>query len=1255
MSILQISKIQQRSGNLVDLPQLDEAEFGWASDTKQLFIGKTTPNENIEVLTSYSQLNFNQINGTVGNIAIDPNTISNGQVLAFNGTDWVNKGGNVGGLLTLGEVSNVKIDGGAIGYVLETDGLGNLSWTPKASLTVVSSIQNVTQADPAVVTTTQDNLFTSGLRITITDAPGMVQLNGNSFFVNILTSNTFALYSDANLTTTIDSTGFNAYSFTTAVSTSNSTNQVTVGDSNVFVLNQEVQFIGDLTGSSILSNTPYYIKTIPTTTAITISEDLLPNGVAGNTKILTTATLTGANVFGTGGRAIASSGLGGGNATAGGANGTVQFNNTNLLDGDADFTWNTGLSPKLLTVVGNSNVGNLNASGVVTATRLISNIATGTAPLVVSSTTQVANLNSATAGTVITAAQPNITSVGTLTSLTVSGNTTSGNISTAGALSVTGNANTGNLGTSRVIATGNISATQLISNIATGTAPLVVSSTTQVANLNSATAGTVITAAQPNITSVGTLTSLTVSGNANTGNLGTNRVIATGNISATQLISNIATGTAPLVVSSTTKVANLNADLLDGFTTSTSDTADTIALRDSSGNISANYFVGNGSQLTGITVSAGSIILNGTSNVNIPSTNGNITVSVNGNSNVIVVTGNSVDINGNISVSNNANITGNANVGNLNATNIAGNGASLTNLNASNLSTGTIPSARLSGSYSISVTSATTAGTVTTNAQPNITSVGTLTSLNVSGNTSFTGSNISLGLINNIRILGGSSGQVLTTDGTGNLTWSSGPTVTVAETVSNNAQPNITSVGALISLAVTGNITSGNVYANSGTIGALRLSGEGGNISNIQGANVTGTVPSATTVTLGAQPNITSLGTLNALTVSGNANVGNIGATNFIGGGGNLTNINASNVSTGTLPSARLTGSYDISVTNANTAGTVTTAAQPNITSVGTLSSLSVTGNISAGNVSATNISGSGTNITSLNANNFSTGTIANTRLSGTYNINITGSAGTVATVTTNAQPNITSVGTLTGLTVSGGTNLATSSGNVGIGITSPEDRLDLGSGNLRFKAALGGLGTYGIIRSYNTLAPTSPATAIRFIRDVSDAGNDGAICLDTVNTERMRITSAGNVGIGITSPDSLLQVNGNARITSLGVGTTASGTTGEIRATNNITAYFSDDRLKTRLGTISNALEKVLTLTGFYYEPNDTAQALGYTKQKEVGVSAQEVQSILPEVVVPAPIDETYLTVRYEKLIPLLIEAIKELKTEIDDLRNKQ
>ena len=77
------------------------------------------------------------------------------------------------------------------------------------------------------------------------------------------------------------------------------------------------------------------------------------------------------------------------------------------------------------------------------------------------------------------------------------------------------------------------------------------------------------------------------------------------------------------------------------------------------------------------------------------------------------------------------------------------------------------------------------------------------------------------------------------------------------------------------------------------------------------------------------------------------------------------------------------------------------------------------------------------------------------------------------------------------------------------------------------------------------------------------------------------------------------------------------------------------------------------MTLNGFYYQANDIAHALGYDIKREVGVSAQEVEAIMPEVVAPAPIDEQYLTVRYEKLVPLLIEAIKELKAEVDRLKN--
>ena len=142
-----------------------------------------------------------------------------------------------------------------------------------------------------------------------------------------------------------------------------------------------------------------------------------------------------------------------------------------------------------------------------------------------------------------------------------------------------------------------------------------------------------------------------------------------------------------------------------------------------------------------------------------------------------------------------------------------------------------------------------------------------------------------------------------------------------------------------------------------------------------------------------------------------------------------------------------------------------------------------------------------------------------------------------------------------------------------------------------------------------------------------------------------------------------------NMKVGSFGVGTAASGTAGEIRATNNITAYYSDERLKDFIGKISNALEKVNSLNGYYYKENSKAKEFGYNNDSvQVGVSAQEVEKILPEIVTLAPIDcatdsagktisktgQNYKTVYYEKLIPLLIEAIKELSSEIEILKNK-
>lgn len=471
MAILQISKIQQRSGNLVDLPQLDEAEFGWASDQKRLFIGKITPNENVEVLTGYSAISFSQIDGAVGNINITASSLANGEVLAFDGTNWVNRGGNAGGLITLGDAGNVKLDGGASGYVLQTDGTGNLSWTPKATIT--ASIENVTKANPAVVTTTEDNFFTEGSRVTITNAQGMTELNGNSYYANVLTSNTFSLYSDSGLSTPVDSSAYSAYAYTNVSATTVTTNRVTIGNSTQFTANAAVSFIGNMSTSGITANTTYYVYDKPTGTTIRIATSA--DGNASNILSLQTTTGLTANVYQQGGRAIANVGGSGGILAASPPANAIQFNSGGTLAGSSALTYDSVAT--LLTVNGNANVGNLVSSGLVTGTRLFSNIATGTAPIQVVSTTRVANLNVAHANVSDFGAVTTQTT-GTFYPLFVSANTSANyalssnaNISfnaatgllTTSTLAVIGNANVGNLGTAGlIIATGNITGGNLV-------------------------------------------------------------------------------------------------------------------------------------------------------------------------------------------------------------------------------------------------------------------------------------------------------------------------------------------------------------------------------------------------------------------------------------------------------------------------------------------------------------------------------------------------------------------------------------------------------------------------------------------------------------------------------------------------------------------------------------------------------------------------------------------------------------------------
>tara|TARA_B100001564_G_scaffold29405_1_gene21645 strand:+ start:480 stop:2027 length:1548 start_codon:yes stop_codon:yes gene_type:complete len=132
--------------------------------------------------------------------------------------------------------------------------------------------------------------------------------------------------------------------------------------------------------------------------------------------------------------------------------------------------------------------------------------------------------------------------------------------------------------------------------------------------------------------------------------------------------------------------------------------------------------------------------------------------------------------------------------------------------------------------------------------------------------------------------------------------------------------------------------------------------------------------------------------------------------------------------------------------------------------------------------------------------------------------------------------------------------------------------------------------------------------------------------------------------------------------ITSTGTLTMSGSYSGSFSASSNITAYSSDERLKEFKGTIQQALDKVDQLNGYYYEWNDLAKSLDNGKSfksgREVGVSAQEIEKVLPEVVTEAPIvkienlDVDYKTVYYDKIVPLLIEAIKELRAEVKKLK---
>jgi hypothetical protein len=154
-------------------------------------------------------------------------------------------------------------------------------------------------------------------------------------------------------------------------------------------------------------------------------------------------------------------------------------------------------------------------------------------------------------------------------------------------------------------------------------------------------------------------------------------------------------------------------------------------------------------------------------------------------------------------------------------------------------------------------------------------------------------------------------------------------------------------------------------------------------------------------------------------------------------------------------------------------------------------------------------------------------------------------------------------------------------------------------------------------------------------------------------STNILTIKNGGSVGIGTTDPASVLH------------------TVGSIIATGNVTAYYSDMRLKNKIDDVKEPLKIIEKLHGFYYTANDIARHYGYSNTKtEIGLSAQDVFTVLPEIVSIAPFDtsnispditnpkyvsisgENYLTVSYERLAPIFVECIKQLNDEIRSLK---
>jgi hypothetical protein len=376
-----------------------------------------------------------------------------------------------------------------------------------------------------------------------------------------------------------------------------------------------------------------------------------------------------------------------------------------------------------------------------------------------------------------------------------------------------------------------------------------------------------------------------------------------------------------------------------------------------------------------------------------------------------------------------------------------------------------------------------TVGNVTTDATNNsVATSGNITAGNLastglaSAATLLVSGTSNLGAIGNITITGGAANRVITTNGSGVLSFTDVTTLTgtVSSATANqlayytgsttvSGHANLTWTGGNL-LTVTGNISSTNISAS----GEITITGNAnvGNIgatnANLSAATITGNLATGNTSAVLFTGNVSGVSGV----FSGNATFGNINSVSgILGVSGNITGGNL--ITTGFLSASGNANVGNIGANNAvftSISGTLTTAAQPNITSTGTLSSLTISGNVTAqANVLVTS------NITAGNINS----------VSGI--LSVTGNANVGNIGATNAN--------ITSMTATGSVFMATTSGNVGIGTTSPAVILDLG----------GGTNFVNGVTSYTGISPTAKTIQIydatqSFLNLVSGVNTAGAV-----------------------------------------------------------------------------------------------------------------------------------------------------------------